>query len=134
MRGPTAIVRGPVATTRSGCHYRVVLPSNTNKCWTRTPDTANPATATVARSSSVHGNSLASAVPTTHYRRVTSGGEFQKWGISGNYKGRYTSTELGTDQLIRMTSGTRSAMANLERWLVRNDPGPMNHEPWAGKG
>lgn len=94
---------------------------------------ANPATATAARSSSVHGNSLASTVPTTLYRRVTSGGDFQKWGISGNLKGRYTSTELGTDQLIPMTSGGRFDMVNLERWLVRNDPGPMNLEPWAGR-
>lgn len=94
---------------------------------------ANPATATAARSSSVHGNSLASSVPTTLYRRVTSGGDFQKWGISGNLKGRYTSTEVGTDQLIPMTSGGRSDMVNLERWLVRNDPGPMNLEPWAGR-
>ncbi len=81
-----------------------------------------------------HGNSLASTKETTLYRRVTSHGTFQKWGISSNLKARYTSTQLGADQLIPMTSGPRFEMTNLERWLVENDPGLLNHERWAGKG
>ena len=36
MRGTTNAARGPVATTRSGRHNPVALPSNTHKCWTRT--------------------------------------------------------------------------------------------------
>lgn len=48
MRGTTNAARGPVATTRSGCHNRVVLPSNSNKCWTRSsgPDSQQHPTGT----------------------------------------------------------------------------------------
>ena len=38
-------------------------------------------------------------------------------------------TELGTDQLIPTTSGTRSQMVALERWLVERDPSPLNEGP-----
>jgi hypothetical protein len=95
---------------------------------------SNPNAVARAVSDRTHGNSLASTRETVLYRRVTSDGTFQKRGISSDLKARYSSTELGTDQLIPMPSGSRLEMANLERWLVENDPGPLNGERWAGTG
>jgi hypothetical protein len=80
----------------------------------------------------MHDNSRSSTALTHLYRRLANDGTFQKWGLTNDLKGCYGSTELGTDQLIPMTSGARSEMMDLERWLVENDPGPMNNEPWAG--
>jgi hypothetical protein len=93
----------------------------------------NPAT-TPRVGSSTHGNSRASTAVTSLYRRIGADGGFKKWGITSSLRGRYSSTELGSDQLIEMTRGGRSDMLDLERWLVENDPGPMNLEPWAGTG
>ncbi|WP_242504425.1 polymorphic toxin-type HINT domain-containing protein [Promicromonospora panici] len=92
----------------------------------------NPATPPRPAPSSTHGNSRASTATNWLYRRVSADGTFQKWGITNDLKGRYGSSELGTDRLIPMTSGTRDQMLNLERWIVERDPGPLNHEPWAG--
>ncbi|MEU4388976.1 polymorphic toxin-type HINT domain-containing protein [Promicromonospora sp. NPDC023805] len=92
----------------------------------------NPATPPRPAPSATHGNSRASTATNYLYRRVSADGTFQKWGITSNLKGRYGSTELGTDRLIPMTSGTRDQMLNLERWIVERDPGPLNNESWAG--
>ena len=38
-----------------------------------------------------------------------------------------------SDKFMRiMTSGNRSDMMNLERYIVELDPGPLNFERWAG--
>lgn len=92
----------------------------------------NPDRVAPEPSSGLHGNSRLSDATTFLYRRVTNDGGFQKWGITNSLKGRYSSTELGTDQLIPMTYGSRSDMVDLERWLVESDPGPLNGESWAG--
>ncbi len=94
----------------------------------------NSARSNASPSSSTHGNALASDARTWLYRRLSNAGEFKKWGITSNLRGRYGTADLGSDIMVPMTSGSRLHMSNLERWLVENDPGPDNHEPWAGDG
>ena len=93
----------------------------------------NPARPATPAASSTHGNSRSSQATNWLYRRVSEDGSFQKWGITSDLDGRYSSTELDGDRLIPMMSGTRDEMLNLERWVVERDAGPLNHERWAGK-
>lgn len=78
----------------------------------------------------VHGNSYASTKPTSLYRAFSrSTGTFLKWGISSNLKKRYPSTS--DIFAIEVRTGSRAAMAALERRLVRRFGGPLNREPWS---
>ncbi len=98
----------------------------------RTPDgrfAANPN----ARPSStpvVHGNSLASDRVTYLYKAYSkTTGEFQKWGITANPKGRYSSSS--DLRIVIQRQGTRRDMATLERRVVSRFGGPLNGEPWS---
>lgn len=94
---------------------------------------SNPARPTPPAKSSTHGNSRSSTAKNWLYRRVTEDGSFQKWGITNNLDGRYSSVELDGDRLVPMMTGNRDEMLNLERWIIERDPGPLNRERWAGK-
>lgn len=97
--------------------------------FTRDPDKHEP---TVR--DSAHGNSRMSQKLTWLYRLLDPDGNLVKWGISSNPAARYTQRELGENVMVKMTNGLRDKILNLERWLVENDPGPLNREPWAGSG
>jgi len=82
-----------------------------------------------------HGNSLSSTKETTLYELVDrTTGLSLKWGISSNPARRYSQTFLNKNNatLVPIMSGTRKRMANVERSLVMQLPGPWNKEPWAG--
>jgi hypothetical protein len=85
-----------------------------------------------AEAAAVHGNSRASTALAHLYRLEDAEGNLLKWGVTNNLKGRYSQGFLSDKTLIPMTSGSRSDMLNLERWIVERDPGPLNRERWAG--
>lgn len=94
--------------------------------------TAGQIVAEGAEAVGVHGNSRASTALTHLYRLEDAEGNLLKWGVTNNLKGRYSQGFLSDKTLIPMTSGSRSNMLNLERWIVERDPGPLNLERWAG--
>jgi RHS repeat-associated protein len=98
------------------------------------PASAASRSAVKVATGAINGNSKASTALTTLYRLVDSDGNLLKWGVTNNPGSRYTQSFLSDKTLIKMTTGTRPDMLNLERWLVENNPGPLNHEPWAGAG
>ncbi|MES2209514.1 MAG: RHS repeat-associated core domain-containing protein [Chloroflexota bacterium] len=83
-----------------------------------------------AHSGILHGNSLANDRVATLYKAYSrTTGEFQKWGITSNLKKRYAST---SDLfLVPKRTGSRQAMAALERRVVSRFGGPLNREPWS---
>lgn len=85
-----------------------------------------------AEAAAVHGNSRASTALTHLYRLEDAEGNLLKWGVTNNLKGRYSLGFLSDKTLIPMTSGSRSDMLNLERWIVECDPGPLSRERWTG--
>jgi hypothetical protein len=80
----------------------------------------------------MHGNARASTSLTYLYRLESLDGSLLKWGVTSNWEGRYSGEFLADKVMLRMTSGSRANMLDLERWIVERDPGPMNLEPWAG--
>lgn len=62
-------------------------------------------------------------------------GEFRKHGMTkhADPKSRYTKKQIGGGKVVRTDRGPRKDIAKKERDLVETDPGPDNHEPWAGK-
>jgi hypothetical protein len=83
-----------------------------------------------------HGNSLASAKPTWLYVVLDKASlNVLKWGITSqaNPRRRYTEKFLVDKILVPLLQGTRSRMAQLERSLTQQSPGPLNFESWAGK-
>jgi RHS repeat-associated protein len=80
----------------------------------------------------LHGNSALSSRTAYLYRLTTRGGDLLKWGISYNPAKRYSFSAMLGKRMQVMTSGTRREMLDLERWIVERDPGPLNHERWAG--
>jgi hypothetical protein len=67
------------------------------------------------------------------YEKYDKNGSFQKHGVSQDANTRYTKKELngGATKVVRI--GPRRKMLKLERGKVETNPGPENHEPWAGK-
>jgi RHS repeat-associated protein len=87
-----------------------------------------------ARSGSTHGNTRNSPRETTLYRLEDDEGNFLKWGITSNIRGRYSADFLEDKILRPMITGSRDQMLNLERWLIQNDRGPLNRERIRGSG
>ncbi|WP_223641673.1 RHS repeat-associated core domain-containing protein [Corallococcus sp. EGB] len=82
-----------------------------------------------------HGNSASSPRTTFLYRLADRDtGEHLKWGVSQNPEGRYPSKFMKDKFLFIEDQGPRRLMLDIERDMVELDPGPLNHEPWAGKG
>lgn len=81
---------------------------------------------------SVHGNSRLSPRTTYLYRLSDRTGEYLKTGITSNPGRRYTQSFLADKTMDLLTSGSRSEILNLERFIVERDPGPLNFERWAG--
>ncbi|RKG82245.1 hypothetical protein D7W79_03040 [Corallococcus exercitus] len=82
-----------------------------------------------------HGNSASSPRTTFLYRlEDRDTGEHLKWGVSQNPGGRYPSKFMDDKILLIEDQGPRRLMLDIERDMVELDPGPLNHEPWAGKG
>ncbi|MFY9888590.1 MAG: hypothetical protein WAK71_09800 [Streptosporangiaceae bacterium] len=90
------------------------------------------ATAVLVHNCSIHGNSRMSTRTTYLYRLSDDEGNYLKTGITSNPAGRYTQSFLEDKSMDILTSGSRSEMLNLERFIVEFDPGPLNFEPWAG--
>lgn len=80
----------------------------------------------------VHGNARLSTKTTYLYRLSDDSGNYLKTGITSNPGGRYSQKYLLDKRLDFLTSGSRSDMLNLERFIVERDPGPLNFERWAG--
>ncbi len=79
-----------------------------------------------------HGNTLGNQT-TYLYARYDAAGNFLKWGITKDLTKRYSAVELAGGKLELIAAGPRSKMARLERQLVEMNPGPLNHERWAGR-
>ncbi len=81
-----------------------------------------------------HGN-IADDRPATLYKKVDGEGNLRKWGITQNENPakRYTKKQIGDGDVIPIERGPRREMLKKERDLVETEPGPDNHEPWAGK-
>lgn len=81
-----------------------------------------------------HGN-LADDRPATFYRKVDEENNLRKWGITKHEdpRKRYSKNEIGGGDVQTMERGPRREMLRKERELVETNPGPDNHEPWAGK-
>jgi len=73
--------------------------------------------------------------PATLYEKYDKDGKFQKHGITKNEDPtkRYTKKEIGGGKVVPVERGPRKEMAKKERENVETNPGPDNHEPWAGK-
>lgn len=82
---------------------------------------------------STHGNAALSSKPAFLYKLFNKDGTFLKWGITGDMNSRYTKAFMGDKDMHEFARGTRAQMLKLERVKVRNEPGPLNREPWAGK-
>ena len=85
-----------------------------------------------AGSAVVHGNSRLSLKTTHLYRLSDDAGNYLKTGVTSNPGSRYSQKFLVDKRLDFLTSGSRSNMLNLERFIVERDPGPLNFERWAG--
>lgn len=85
-----------------------------------------------AGSAVVHGNSRLSPKTTYLYRLSDDEGNYLKTGVTSNPGSRYSQKFLVDKRLDFLTSGSRSNMLNLERFIVERDPGPLNFERWAG--
>jgi len=92
---------------------------------------ANPDTVPRVSTGGVNGNSLSSPRPATLYARYSSDRTFQKWGITQDLNARYSPSELDGGFLRPIGSGPRWIMANMERNLTMQVPGPKNFEAWA---
>jgi len=93
--------------------------------------TEDPDKATAQPGDAVHGNSRASLRKAYLYiRRID--GDFEKWGVTDNPRGRYSGPFMRGRKLEVVLEGNRSDMLDIERALVALDPGPANFERWAG--
>ena len=84
----------------------------------------------------VHGNSKLSTAETTLYRLETKGGDYLKTGVTSKAipEKRYTASFMKDKKMTVLGKGTRADMLKKERGIVETKPGPLNKEPWAGKG
>jgi RHS repeat-associated protein len=82
-------------------------------------------------SGKVHGNT-AGDQPATLYEKYDRFGTFRKHGISQDPQQRYTKTELDGGYVVETQTLPRRDALRVERSLVETNPGPDNHEPWAG--
>ncbi|HEU4806709.1 MAG TPA: hypothetical protein VFT01_00480 [Homoserinimonas sp.] len=80
----------------------------------------------------IHGNSASSPATAYLYRLYDSAGNYLKTGISKNPGTRSPRSFMRDKDMEILQSGSRREMLNLERFIVERDPGPLNHEPWAG--
>lgn len=81
-----------------------------------------------------HGN-LVDDRPATLYMKVDEDANLLKHGVTRheNPRKRYTRKEIGDGDIIPVDRGPRREILKKERELVETNPGPDNHEPWAGK-
>jgi|APLak6261658528_1056013.scaffolds.fasta_scaffold00207_1 RHS repeat-associated protein len=81
-----------------------------------------------------HGN-RADDRPATRYKKYDKDGNFRKHGITKNEDPtkRYTKKQIDGGTIIPIERGPRKDMLKKERDLVETEPGPDNHEPWAGR-
>jgi hypothetical protein len=80
----------------------------------------------------IHGNSFSSTKPTTLYGLYEKTGKFLKHGISSDPLKRYTGKYMADKILVPVLVGARKKIATLEKLLVKQMPGELNHEGWAG--
>jgi hypothetical protein len=80
-----------------------------------------------------HGN-RADDRPATRYKKYDKDGNFRKHGVTQNEDPtkRYTKKQIDGGTVVPVERGPRRDMLKTERDLVETEPGPDNHEPWAG--
>ena len=78
-----------------------------------------------------HGNTAGNQYA-ERYEKRDKNGNLLKHGVSQNAAKRYTKKQLGSDQIVVKNTGTRRQMLQEERHQVETNPGPQNHERWAG--
>jgi len=78
-----------------------------------------------------HGNTAGNQ-PAELYEKYDKDGNFEKHGVSQDAGKRYTKKEIGGGQVKVVKRGPRKKMLKIERDKVEKNPGPDNHEPWAG--
>ncbi len=79
-----------------------------------------------------HGNT-AGDQPASLYQKYDKAGNYQKTGVTQSVKTRYSKKQMAGGRLDEVESGPRREMLKKEREMVEKNPGPENHEPWAGK-
>ncbi|MFG2720805.1 RHS repeat-associated core domain-containing protein [Streptomyces sp. NPDC048416] len=85
---------------------------------------------------STHGNSRNSTATNYLYVLEDASGGYLKTGITQDPAGRYSARDMaamGADRMRVLTSGSRSDMLDLEKWIVQRWAGPFNKESHAGK-
>jgi RHS repeat-associated protein len=78
-----------------------------------------------------HGNTRGTQYA-ERYKKFDKNGNFRKHGVSHNASTRYTKQQLGGGRVEVQNNGPRNQMLDEERQAVETNPGPDNHEPWAG--
>ncbi|WP_327240610.1 polymorphic toxin-type HINT domain-containing protein [Streptomyces sp. NBC_01318] len=89
-----------------------------------------------ARAASTHGNSRNSTATNYLYVLEDASDTYLKVGITDNPAGRYSARKMaamGADRMRILTSGSRTDMLNIERYIEERWPGPLNNVSWAGK-
>lgn len=97
---------------------------------------ANDVAASIWAHNAGYGNAHTSAKPATLYQLIDKSTEkVLKTGITNNIKRRYSNRFLDriNARLEQIATGSRRRMADVERIIVMRDPGPLNHEQWAGR-
>ncbi|MDX1965266.1 MAG: polymorphic toxin-type HINT domain-containing protein, partial [Pirellulales bacterium] len=81
-----------------------------------------------------HGNT-ADDRPATRYKKYDKDGNFRKHGVTQHEdpSKRYSKAEIDGGRVDDVDRGPRKDMLKDERREVETNPGPDNHEPWAGK-
>ncbi|MBI3404322.1 MAG: hypothetical protein HY046_02575, partial [Acidobacteria bacterium] len=79
-----------------------------------------------------HGNTAGNQ-PAELYEKTDKDGNLEKHGVSQDASKRYSKTEVGEGKVTVTDRGPRKKMLAKERQKVEKNPGPENHEPWAGK-
>jgi RHS repeat-associated protein len=67
------------------------------------------------------------------YEKTDKDGNLEKHGVSQDASKRYSKAEVGEGKVTVTDRGPRKKMLAKERQKVETNPGPQNHEPWAGK-
>ncbi|MBL8761112.1 MAG: RHS repeat-associated core domain-containing protein, partial [Phycisphaerae bacterium] len=97
-----------------------------------TMDDAAGATVPAGGKKKPHGNT-AGDQPADLYKKYDKDGNFLKDGVSQDAQKRYTKKKLAGGKVKVIERGPRREMLRKERERVETNPGPENHEPWAGK-
>ena len=88
--------------------------------------------ADAAKATKIHGNSLDSPKETTVYQLKTKEGEYLKTGMTSEnpIENRYNKKFMKDKKMKEIDKGSRREMAQKEKELIKQNPGPLNNERW----